>query len=117
MVRRFYSQEPPKHTKFETEFYDLLQEAKRLRGTMRELDQMGYRDYADAKEAEPLATEAKPLERAAKTLSGINSEMEQVRQDRTLTADEKRTRIDALTVERNALLKQAVTESKAARKR
>lgn len=116
VVRRFYSQEPAKHTKYETVFYDLLQESKRLRGTMRELDEMGLRGYADAKEKEPLATEAKPLERAAKSLSVINNEVQAVRRDVDLTPAEKRQKLDALTVERNALLKDAVTESKAAQK-
>ena len=116
VVRRFYSQEPAKHTKYETVFYDLLQESKRLRGTKRELDEMGLRGYADAKEKEPLATESKPLERAAKSLSVINNEVQAVRRDVDLTPAEKRQKLDALTVERNALVKAAVTESKAAQK-
>lgn len=116
VVRRFYSQEPAKHTKYESEFYDLLSEAKRLRGTMKELDTMGLRDYADAKEQEPLATEAKPLERAAKNLGAINNESEKLRRDGNLTPREKREKLDTLTVERNALLKAAVLDSKTAQK-
>lgn len=116
VVRRFYASEPAKHTKYETAFYDLLQESKRLRGTMKELDEMGLHTVADDKEQSPLATEAKPLERAAKTLGTINNEVQSVRRDSTLTPAEKRQKLDALTVERNALLKQAVTESKAAQK-
>ena len=115
VVRRFYSQEPARHTKYETEFYNLLTESKRLRGTMRELDEMGYRTYADEKEQGPLAGEAKPLERAAKNLGIINKDAEQVRRS-DATPAEKRQKLDALTIERNALLKQAVTESKAAQK-
>lgn len=116
VIRRFYSQEPAKHTKYESEFYDLLSEAKRLRGTMKELDAMGLQSYADAKEMDPLATEAKPLERAAKNLSAINNEMEQVRQGVGMTPSEKRRRLDELTVERNALLKAAVQDSKKVQK-
>ena len=113
VVRRFYSQEPPQHTKFETEFYDMLGEAKRLHGTLRQLDGMGRSDIADDKEKGPLATEAKPLERAAKNLAGINRDMLAVRRS-DATPAEKREKLDALTVERNALLKAAVTKSKAA---
>lgn len=115
VVRRFYSNDPARHTKYETEFYDLLQESKRLRGTMKELDTMGLRTYADEKEKEPLAGEAKPLERAQKNLGAINKDAEQVRRS-DATPAEKRQRLDALTVERNALLKEAVTASKAAQK-
>lgn len=112
VVRRFYSQEPAKHTRYESEFYELLTEAKRLRGTMRELDEMGLRDFADIKEQSPLATEAKPLERAQKSLTGINNDMQAVRRDQSLMPAEKRQKLDALTVERNAMLKAAVTDSK-----
>ncbi len=115
VVRRFYGQEPAKHTRYESEFYELLTEAKRLRGTMKELDEMGLRSLADVKEQSPLATEAKPLERAAKSLGAINNEMEQVRRG-DATPAEKRQKLDALTVERNALLKAAVADSRAARK-
>jgi hypothetical protein len=115
VVRRFYANEPAKSTKYETAFYDLLQESKRLRGTMKELDEMGLRDVADNKEASPLAGEAKALERAQKNLGVINKDAEQVRRS-DATPAEKRRQLDALTVERNALLKAAVTESKAAQK-
>lgn len=62
-----------------------------------------------------MATEAKPLERAAKNLSGINKDMLAVRRS-DATPAEKRQQLDALTVERNALLKGAVLDSKNARK-
>ena len=116
VVRRFYASEPARHTKYESEFYDLLSEAKRLRGTMRELDEMGLRAYADHKEQSPLAGEAKPLERAQKNLAVINRDMEAVRQDSSLTPRQKRERLDELTVERNSLLKAAVKDSKTATK-
>ena len=114
VVRRFYSQEPPLHTKFETQFYDMLGEAKRLQGTLRELDKQSRPDIADQKEQSPLAGEAKPLERAAKNLQGINSEMKAVRRAADLVPAEKRQRLDELTIERNQLLKDAVLAAKAA---
>lgn len=111
VLRRFYSQDPPQHTKYETMFYDMLGEAKRLRGTMRELDRLGHRDIADEKELDPMASEAKPLERAARNLSGINADMRQVRRG-DATPAEKRRRLDELTVERNALLKATVLDAR-----
>lgn len=116
VVRRFYREEPQKHTRFESLFYDYLNEARRLRGTLKELDELGRPDLADRKEKSPLAGEAKPLERAQKTLGAIGREMEAVRRDAGLTPREKRQKLDALTVERNSLLKAAVQESKAAQK-
>jgi len=117
VVRRFYAQEPAKHTKFETEFYDMLGEAKRLQGTMRELDRTGRPEIADEKERSPLAGEAKPLERAQQNIKVINAEMMKTHRDKTLTPDERRQRIDELIAEKNALLKATVTDAKAAQKR
>jgi hypothetical protein len=116
VVRRFYSQEPAKHTKYETQFYEMLQEAKRLKGTMRELDDRGLTDYAYAKEKEPLATEAKPMERAQKTLMGYAKDMANVRKNPDLSPDEKRRQLDALSAERNAIFKAAVLDSNKAQK-
>ena len=116
VVKGFYANVPPTRTKFENQFYEMLGEAKRLRGTLRELDETGQREWADRKEQHPMAGEAKPLERAAKNLGAINNDMQAVRRDDSLTPTEKRQKLDALTVERNDLLKRAVTESKAAQK-
>lgn len=116
VVRRFYSEEPPLNTKYETQFYDMLGEAKRLHGTLRELDKVGRPEVADEKEKEPMATEAKPMERAAQNLQSINQEMRKVRRADDLTPQGKRQRLDALTVERNDLLKRAVLDTKASLK-
>jgi hypothetical protein len=116
VVRRFYASQPAKSTKYEREFYDILQEARRLRGTLKELDELGLPQFADEKEKSPLVGEAKPLERAQKNLSAINRDMQAVRRDEALTPAEKRQKLDALTVERNSLMKAAVLESKKAQK-
>jgi conjugative element/phage-associated large polyvalent protein len=117
VVRRFYAQEPAQHTRFEDQFYDMLGEADRLQGTLRALDRMGRPEIADQKELSPLAGEAKPLERAQRHLQGINADMLATRRDQTLMPEEKRQRLDALTVERNQLLKDAVMAAKAAQMR
>ncbi len=116
VLRRFYSQDPAQHTKYETMFYDMLGEAQRLQGTMRELDKIGRPEIADEKERNPMAGEGKPLERAARNLQGINADMRKVRRDDAMSPEEKRTRLDALTVQRNDLLKRAVKDTQAAMK-
>ncbi|MBU1363794.1 MAG: hypothetical protein KKE51_08230 [Gammaproteobacteria bacterium] len=117
VVRRFYAQEPAKHTKFETQFYDMLGEAKRLQGTMRELDRTGRPEIADEKERSPLAGESKPLERAQQSIKAINAEMMKTHRDKSLAPDERRQRIDELIAEKNLLLKATVQDAKAAQKR
>jgi hypothetical protein len=110
VVRRFYEGTPAKHTKYEEMFYDMLGEAERLRGTMRELDDRNQQELADEKEKEPLSTKVGQLGRAQKRLSTINKDMQAVRQS-DASREEKRRQLDALTVERNELLRKIVKES------
>lgn len=111
VVRRFYESDPVKHTKYETMFYDMLGEARRLHGTMHELDQVGRSEIADEIEKAPLSSKAKQLERASRNVSVVNADMEEVRRSH-LTPAEKRSRLDALTAEKNELLKATVREVK-----
>ena len=113
VIRRFYQQEPAQHTKYETMFYDLLGEARRVHGTLRELDKTDRSPIADELQGNPMALEYKPLEGANKTLQGINADMRQVRRDNWLTPDQKREKLDALILQRNDLLKRTVEEAKA----
>lgn len=62
------------------------------------------------------ATKAKLLEWAARSLGVINKDAEQVRRDEKLSPEQKRQQLDTLTIERNALIKRAVNESRAAQK-
>ena len=57
----------------------------------------------------------KQLERASKELHGINGDMLEARRS-DLTPAEKRQRLDALTIEKNALLKEVVLDVKAQQK-
>lgn len=116
VVRRFYAQEPAKHTKFETQFYDMLGEAKRLQGTLRELDKQGRPEIADEKEKSALAGESKPLERAQQNIKVVNAEMMKTHRDKALTPDERRERIDELIAEKNRLLKATVKDAEAVQK-
>ena len=63
-----------------------------------------------------MAGEAKPLERAQKNLADLNAEMREIRRNDALSPAEKRQQLDAVTVKRNALLKGAVLDAKAAQK-
>jgi len=69
-------------------------------------------DIADDKEHEPLALKAIQLERVSKNLHVINEEMKLVQRDEGLSREEKRRRLDDLTIERNALIKETVIDVK-----
>lgn len=108
VVRRFYSADPAKHTKYEEMFYEMLGEAERLRGTMRELDQRSMKSIADEYDANPKTARASQLQRASDSLTDISIRMEEVRRSNK-TPEQKRLELDALLAKRNALLKAAVS--------
>lgn len=115
VLRRFYAEEPAKHTKFESQFYDMLGEAKRLHNTMKAMDKANRPDIATELEERPMTDAHKQLERKSKDLHDINADMLEVRRS-DLTPAEKRQRLDALTVEKNALLKDVVIDVKSQQK-
>jgi hypothetical protein len=79
---------------------------------MRELDATNRSAIADEIEKAPLSGTAKQLERANRNIQTINGDMEEVRRSLLMPA-EKRARLDALTAEKNALLKATVLDVKA----
>lgn len=115
VLRRFYAANPTKHTKFESQFYDMLGEAKRLHNTMLALDKANRPEIATELEERPMTDMNKQMERASKELHGINGDMLEARRS-DLTPAEKRQRLDALTIEKNALLKEVVLDVKAQQK-
>ncbi|MDD5387883.1 MAG: hypothetical protein PHD37_00950 [Gallionellaceae bacterium] len=112
VIRRFYAQDPAKHTRYEAQFYDLLGEAVRMRGTIKALDEQGRREEADKLMENPMAGEAGYLEKTARVAGQISKEMAAVRRNHGFTPLEKREQLDALTGERNVLLKQAVQDAR-----
>lgn len=115
VARRFYAQTPTRHTKYETMFYDMLEESQRLHGTIKQLDATGEIEKADKLAAEPLASRYRQLNHANSSLQEINKRMTQIRVS-NLSRDEKRQELDSLMLERNALLKNAALDG-AERKR
>lgn len=113
VIRRFYQQEPAQHTKYEQMYYDLLGEANRVHGTLRELDKTDRSTIADELQGNPMAHEYKPLQVTNKSLQDINADMRQIRRDNLLTPDQKREQLDGLIAKRNDMLKRAVAETKA----
>lgn len=109
VVRRFLRQEPALHTRHETKFYELLDEAQRLRGTIRELDSMRQGDIAEELELrrQPLVGALPQLDRTQRRARAIANQMEQVRRS-NLSREEKRERLDQLTHERNELFRRTV---------
>lgn len=115
VVRKFYEGVPAKHTKYEEMFYDMLGESERLRGTIRALDKTGREGMADEFADDPEAGRYRQLQRAQRSLQAINRDMNDVRLS-SRSREQKRLDLDALTAERNALLKSVVLDQEPQRK-
>ena len=81
-----------------------------------ELHRQNKPEIADEKKKQPMAGEYKPLNRANERLGDIDAEMREVRRNYDHSPAEKRDKLDALMVARNALLKAVVMDAKAAQK-
>lgn len=115
VVRRFYSEEPPLHTKYEQQYYDMLGESRRLFGTMKALYKDGRHDLAGEYRDDPALQAYAPLEGTSKVLQLLNLKMRNVRRDESLSPEQKRDALDELTVTRNEVLKQTMGRVKEAR--
>lgn len=109
VVRRFYEGSPAKHTKYETMFYDMLGEAERLHGTIRALDNSNRTEVADEFADDPVSNTRRQLQRSSRNLQAINRDMTDVISSNK-PRDQKRRELDVLTAEKNALLKDVVTD-------
>lgn len=108
VIRRFFRQDPPIHTKHEQRFYELLDETRRLRNTMRELDRSG--EELDLSEDDEAGQDVvRELEKVQRDIVRMRREADEIRRSDLSPAD-KRKELDAITAERNAIFKEAVKE-------
>jgi len=74
-IASFYRQEPSRHTKYETMFYDMVKNANEARRTIREMDRTYRTGYADELENSPDNQEYKYLTKAEKVVQSYRREM------------------------------------------
>lgn len=74
-IASFYRQEPARHTKYETMFYDMVKNANEARRTIREMDRTYRTGYADELENSPDNKEYKFLTHAEKVVQDYRREM------------------------------------------
>jgi hypothetical protein len=97
-----------KSSKYITRVYEMQQEVRQANAKIKEYRESRDRDGV-LRTKEEKATELaarKSVEKAAKKLTDLSKESRKVMEDGELTAAEKRTRMDALTVQKNAVAKE-----------
>lgn len=79
VLRRFFSAEPARNSRYITELYDLIQQAQQARATMRHMDKTGQPDIATELESTPDNLAYGQMNYADQHMRAIRGDMEAVR--------------------------------------
>lgn len=102
--------DPAKSTQFADDFYQMMTKANQINSTINAYRKRGQPDEANVlkEENRGILSQRKKLTDTQKAVRQLNDRIEMVRIDRTLSAEEKRERIDKMMAQRNKLYQQAV---------
>lgn len=111
VVKVVYSGESVKSTQYQTEFYDMMQEAEQLHRTIRSYTEEGKMDEAREllEENRDKLRHRPALGFARKQLGNVRKQMDAVYRDTSMDAAAKREKLNALQERANAIAKR-VTE-------
>ncbi|WP_406568771.1 LPD38 domain-containing protein [Aeromonas caviae] len=106
---------PAKSTQHMEEFYRMLNEVNQLKRTVDQYRSEGLTDKASEllEEQGGILKSRRSLSRTQQQIRVVRNKIELIQRDRTLTAEEKRRRIDEMLARRNDLVYLAVNKNKA----
>ncbi|EKN4914270.1 hypothetical protein EFV91_08835 [Yersinia enterocolitica] len=106
----FRGSDPAKSTQFTEDFYRMMTEANQINSTINSLRKQGRGDDANEliEDNRGKLSQRQGLTATQKQVKALNAQIEMMRRDRILTADQKREKIDRLMATRNKLVQQAV---------
>ncbi|MFM4996015.1 LPD38 domain-containing protein [Aeromonas sanarellii] len=106
---------PAKSTQHMEEFYRMLNEVNQLKRTVDQYRSEGLTDKASEllEEQGGILKSRRSLSRTQQQVRVVRNKIELIQRDRTLSAEEKRRRIDEMLARRNDLVYQAVNKNKA----
>ncbi|WP_407161370.1 LPD38 domain-containing protein [Aeromonas caviae] len=106
---------PAKSTQHMEEFYRMLNEVNQLKRTVDQYRSEGLTDKANEllEEQGGILKSRRSLSRTQQQVRVVRNKIELIQRDRTMTAEEKRRRIDEMLARRNDLVYQAVNKNKA----
>lgn len=106
----FRGSEPAKSTQFTEDFYRMMTEANQINSTINSFRKQGRGDDASEliEDNRGKLSQRQGLTATQKQVKALNAQIEMMRRDRILTADQKREKIDRLMATRNKLVQQAV---------
>ncbi|EKN5950109.1 LPD38 domain-containing protein [Yersinia enterocolitica] len=106
----FRGSDPAKSTQFTEDFYRMMTEANQINSTINSFRKQGRGDDASEliEDNRGKLSQRQGLTATQKQVKALNAQIEMMRRDRILTADQKREKIDRLMATRNKLVQQAV---------
>ncbi|WP_145576573.1 LPD38 domain-containing protein [Yersinia mollaretii] len=106
----FRGSDPAKSTQFTEDFYRMMTEANQINSTINSFRKQGRGDDASEliEENRGKLSQRQGLTATQKQVKALNAQIEMMRRDRILTADQKREKIDRLMATRNKLVQQTV---------
>ncbi|HDL7339045.1 TPA: hypothetical protein PXN07_004383 [Yersinia enterocolitica] len=106
----FRGSDPAKSTQFTEDFYRMMTEANQINSTINSFRKQGRGDDANEliEENRGKLSQRQGLTETQKQVKALNAQIEMMRRDRILTAEQKREKIDRLMATRNKLVQQAV---------
>ncbi|WP_239873992.1 hypothetical protein [Yersinia enterocolitica] len=106
----FRGSDPAKSTQFTEDFYRMMTEANQINSTINSFRKQGRGDDASEliEENRGKLSQRQGLTATQKQVKALNAQIEMMRRDRILTAEQKREKIDRLMATRNKLVQQAV---------
>ncbi|WP_314190080.1 LPD38 domain-containing protein, partial [Yersinia massiliensis] len=106
----FRGSDPAKSTQFTEDFYRMMTEANQINSTINSFRKQGRGDDANEliEDNRGKLSQRQGLTATQKQVKALNAQIEMMRRDRILTADQKREKIDRLMATRNKLVQQAV---------
>ncbi|HDL7460361.1 TPA: hypothetical protein PXN49_000919 [Yersinia enterocolitica] len=106
----FRGSDPAKSTQFTEDFYRMMTEANQINSTINSFRKQGRGDDASEliEDNRGKLSQRQGLTATQKQVKALNAQIEMMRRDRILTAEQKREKIDRLMATRNKLVQQAV---------
>jgi len=109
VIGRFIRGNAPQRTRYEEQFYELLQDTLKVKGSLNFVESKGDADRLMAihEEHQPYIKVARAVDNFNRTISGYNKAMRQVWEDPSMTPAQKRVQIDQLQEAKNMAFKEA----------
>lgn len=106
----FRGTDPAKSTQFTEDFYRMMTQANQINSTINSFRKQGRGEDANEllENNRGKLSQRKGLTATQQQVKTLNAQIEMMRRDRILTADQKREKIDRLMATRNKLVQQAV---------